>query len=663
MAWYCGFVAWRGRQLYGDRPRFLAQLEVTLADGKSVVVATDETWRTVPGPIRESDLLMGEIYDARLELGAWSEPGYQEDHWHSVMVDPPRETLSIEERLGPPVRRTQELKPKVFSKVRRQVIYDCGQNFSGRARIVLNAPRGTEVKLRYAEILQPDGQLYTENLRSAKATDFYICRGGGVEEWEPRFTFHGFRYIEVAGLEKEEWIVDVTGVVIHSDTRPTGRFQCSNELLNQLQRNITWGQRSNFLEVPTDCPQRDERLGWTGDAQVFVRTAAFNMDVRTFFHKWMRDARDVQGKTGSVPAVIPDREFVATIIQGATDGGPAWADAMIICPWTIYLCYGDRQILEEHYDAMDRFMDFLAKIGSKDNIRANWESCEWCGFGDWLALDGSGKLEGATPKDLIGTAYYAYDAAIMADVAELLGRKEDAVRYSQLRKDIGEAFRRRFITPDGLVASGTQTSMVLALHFGLVEGEAKKRMAREFAHDVEQRGYHLATGFVGTSYVPQVLEDNGYLDVAYKLLEQETFPSWLYPLHHGATTIWERWNGWTEKEGPADKSMNSYNHYAYGAIGAWMYSTVAGLELDPAQPGYKHIIFRPRPGGTITWAEASLDTAHGTAAIRWDREGDALRLDLTVPNGTEATLQPPPGFGADRKLGPGRHAVVLEPGA
>jgi len=652
--WYCGFVAWHDRQRYGDRPRLLAQLQVSFADDTALSLVTDATWKTATGPICENDLLMGEIHDARLDLGPWSQPGYDDAAWQPVLVETPDPALSIEERLGPPVRRIQEIKPSLLHANPHRAIYDCGQNFAGRARISLRAPRDTVVRLRFAEILDPKGELYTENLRDARATDYYICRGGGQEEWEPRFTFHGFRYIEVHGVNPDQ-IDDLAGVVLHSDMPVTGSFRCSSDLLNQLQHNILWGQKSNFLEVPTDCPQRNERLGWTGDAQVFVRTAAFNMDVRAFFHKWMRDIRDAQAPAGGVPAVVPNKAF--TDIN--EDGGPAWSDATIICPWTIYLCYGDRQILEDHYESMRRYLNFLRLRRCAGHIRSHWSVDPWGGFGDWLALDGSGIQEGATPRDLIGTAFYANDAAIMAQVAVLLGRHEDAVEYRKLREAIAAAFRNRFVTPDGLIASGTQTAMVLALHFGLVEGEPRRFMARELARDVEKRGFHLATGFVGTPYILQVLEEAGYLDIAYRLLEQETFPSWLFPVKNGATTIWERWDGWTPERGPQDKGMNSYNHYAYGAVGAWMVQTVAGLNLNPAQPGYRHLIFRPRPGGTLAWAEASLETALGLAAICWELEGTTLRLDLTVPQGAQATLQPPSGYGPEQSLGPGHHTLAL----
>ena len=662
--WYCGFVGWKNRQLYGDRPRFLAQLRVALADGSEILFVTDGTWKTAIGPIRENDLLMGELHDARQDLGAWSSPGYDESAaWHLALSEPIDPKLSIEDRLGPPVRRKEEITPHLdqakLDEFRQPcLIYDCGQNFAGRARISVRAPRGTVIRLRFAEILDTNRALYLENLRGARATDHYICRGDGIETWEPRFTFHGFRYVEVRGLTADQ-LVSITGVVLHSDTPPTGRFRCSSDLLNQLQHNIVWGQKSNFLEIPTDCPQRDERLGWTGDAQVFVRTAAFNMDVRGFFHKWMRDVRDAQEAIGGIPPVVPNRQFTDV----KDDGGPAWSDATIICPWTIYLCYGDEQILADHYESMRRYMDFLKKHRCAGPIRCHWSVDDWGGFGDWLALDGSGKVDGATPRDLIGTAFYANDAAIMARVAALLGREEDAAAYRELHQAVADAFNRRYVTPDGLIASGTQTASVLALHFGLVDGAQKQTMARELARDVEKRGFHLATGFVGTPYILDVLEENGFLDTAYKLLEQETFPSWLFPVKNGATTIWERWDGWTPERGFQDKNMNSFNHYAYGAVGAWMVRTVAGLDLDPALPGYRHIIFRPRPGGTLTWAEASLETARGAAAIRWERDGNSLRLDLTVPDSAQATLQPPPGYGAERKLPAGRHAIVLEPQA
>jgi len=660
--WYCSAIGWLVlRQNYGERPQWLARLEIVLADGARVEIVTDGDWKTTTGPILENDFLMGESYDARRELVNWSRSGYRDEDWTPAIVAPAPQ-IEFTRSEAPPVRRLGELRtqgtPRLIPYHQGHLrIHDLGQNFSGRVRLSVRAPRGTTVKLRFAEILNPDGSLYTENLRGARATDYYTCKGGGLETWEPRFTFHGFRYVEVGGLGSEDK-AEVVGIVLHSDMKPTGRFACSNPLLNQLQSNIVWGQKSNFLEVPTDCPQRDERLGWTGDAQVFIRTAAFNMDVRGFFHKWTRDIRDSQSPAGGVPPVVPNPMDHALKME---DGGPAWSDAAIICPWTIYLCYGDTRILEEHYESMVRYLAFLEKKVSLRHIRSHPELKNiWHGFGDWLALDGGGKVDGITPRDLIGTAFFAHDAGLLAGIAEILGKKDDARRMRALQAKIVAAFRRRFVTPDGLLMSGTQTSYVLALHFDLLPEKVRPAAAKFLADDVTQRGFHLATGFVGTPYILAVLERYGYLDVAYKLLEQETFPSWLFPVKNGATTIWERWDGWTPEKGPQDKGMNSYNHYAYGAVGAWMYATVAGLDLDPADPAYRHILFRPRPGGTLTWAEAELETPHGSTRIRWDKTRAGLKLDLLVPKGARATLAPPPHYGPSRTFKAGRHRLTLK---
>jgi alpha-L-rhamnosidase len=658
--WYCGHVAWKGRRVYGDKPALLAALEISYQDGSSEVIVSDTTWKTSTGPIAQSDFLMGEDYDARLEQEGWSQPGFDDSIWQPSLTTTPDPLPELSETLGVPVKRIEEIQPKVLQEgpvwLQRHRIYDFGQNFSGRIRIRVKAARGTVLRFRFAEILNTNGSLYTENLRSARCTDYYTCKGGGQETWESRFTFHGFRYAEaeVSKLREGDYL-EVTGVVLHSDTPPTGTFRCSSELLNQLQHNIVWGQKSNFLEVPTDCPQRDERLGWTGDAQVFIRTACFNMDVRSFFHKWMRDNRDSQTSRGGIPSTVPDKDF----IPGKEDGGPAWSDATIICPWTIYLCYGDRQILEDHYACMQRYLDFLVHHNSKDLIRCHPDDTGWHCYGDWLALDGGGKAGGITPSDLIGTAFLAYDAELMSRIAGVLGREQDAEKYCSLHRDTVAAFQKRYVTGDGHIASGTQTACVLALHFNLVPEELRASAAAQLVRDIRQRDFHIATGFVGTPYILDVLESTGHLDVAYQLLEQESFPSWLFPIKNGATTIWERWDGWTPEKGPQDKSMNSYNHYAYGAVGAWMYKTVAGLELDPEDPGYRHIIFRPRPGGSLTWAEASLQTPHGRASIHWEKSGGALKVEMRVPDGCRATLLPPGNSTGSQSFGPGCHPWVL----
>jgi alpha-L-rhamnosidase len=661
--WYAGFLAWSDRNFYGDRPQLLAQLEITGKDGKVRRIVSDSSWKTATGPLLESDLLMGETYDAQRELGAWSAAGYDDALWQPVVLAP-EPKIEIDRSPGPPVRRQEILtgvaRPGLGGHPGQDMqMFDFGQNLTGRVRLTVRGPRGTRLTIRHAEILDAKGWLYTENLRTARATDSYTLKGEGTETWEPRFTFHGFRYAEVGWPKgKDVKIEKLEGVVLQSDTPPTGTFRCSHELLNQLEHNIVWGQKGNFLEVPTDCPQRDERLGWTGDAQVFVRTAAFHMDVQGFFHKWLRDMRDAQQANGIIPCVVPD----AAILGDWEDGGPAWADAAFICPWTIYHCYGDVDIVRDHYECMTGYMDYLEKHKVKNFIRAHPDVDAWGGFGDWLALDGTGRVEGGTPKDLIGTAMYANNARIMAEASELLGKTAQVKKYRELHGKIVEAFRNRFVTPDGLITGGTQTAYVLALHFDLIPPPARENATRELVRSIERNGMHLATGFVGTPYLLHVLEAQGRLDIAYKLLEQETFPSWLFPVKNGATTIWERWDGWTTDKGFQDKGMNSFNHYAYGAVGDWMVSTVAGLEIGA--PGYRKIVFKPRPGGTITWAEANLKTPQGTASIRWDLKDGKLELQLIVPPGSEAALSLPSGWKAEADvLKPGTHQITAKAAA
>ncbi len=640
--WYCGFVGWHERQQYGDRPRFLAQLAITFEDGSTQTIATDEQWKAAYGPILESDMQMGESYDARRELVGWDTPGYDDARWLPVepFADP---GIELDAMRGPTVKRIQEIQPIAEPREIKQWpvskwIFDLGQNMVGRVRLRVSGPAGTTITLRHAEMLNPDGTLYTANLRRAQQTDHYTLKGNGEEIYEPRFTFHGFRYVELSGYPATPTRETITGIVLHSDTPPTGTFECSDPLINQLQHNIQWGQRGNFLDVPTDCPQRDERLGWTGDAQVFIRTAAFNMDVAGFFTKWTRDLEDAQSPEGTFPMVVPNPGFAGK------DGGPAWADAGIICPWTIYQCYGDTRLLEKHYDSMRRYVSFLAET-SRDGLRNYPEYKGNHGFGDWLALDGSEGREGATPKDLIGTAFFAYSARLLGRIARVLGNGEDAERHESLFQDVRRAFQERFVTPGGLVASGTQTSYVLALHFDLLPEHARAVALDALVRDIERRGTHLSTGFVGTPYINWVLSENGRPDIAYALLKQTTWPSWLYPVTQGATTIWERWDGWTHDKGFQDPGMNSFNHYAYGAIGAWLYAVVGGIDLDPERPGYKHIIMRPRPGGGLTRARAELHSIYGPIRSAWTVENGLFDWHITIPVNTSATVYVPVGEG------------------
>jgi len=658
--WYSGHLGWGERQAYGDRPQFIVELEVTYQDGSVETVSTDAAWRTAVGAILENDLIMGETHDARLEPIGWNTSAFSDEIWSPVQVAS-EPAILIEPTPGSVTRR-MGVRPSLgvtdlIERIFPAKLYDFGQNFCGRARIRIQAPAGTTLTLCFGEMTNADGTLYTENLRAARCTDRYTCRGDGIEEWEPLFTFHGFRYVEVTGL-KPEYFFEIEGIVLHADMKVTGEFACSNPLLNQLQSNIVWSQKSNFLEVPTDCPQRDERLGWTGDAQIFLPTAAFNMDVRAFFHKWLVDLSDAQAASGAIFSVAPRLGRSDLIL--VEDGGPGYSDAIVICPWQLYLAYGSTDVLSKYYDAMVRYMDFVAAHRCVDYIRGHASVDSWGGYGDWLALDGSGKTEGGTPKDLVGTALYAQLATLMSRIAGLLGKDTEKRKYESLFGHIADAFRRRFVTADGLMASGTQTSYVLALRFDLLPEAQRPVAVAELVKDIKSRDFHIGTGFVGTPFILPVLEAYGHTEVAYRLLEQKTFPSWLFPVTQGATTIWERWDGWTPDKGMQSRWMNSFNHYAYGAVGAWMYSTVAGLKLDESEPAYQHIIIKPRPGGTITWAEASLKTNQGLVALKWKLVGDELVCHFTVPDGARATFLPPPDFaGSEMAFGPGSHHLTV----
>lgn len=674
--WAVGFLGWSKRQHYADRPQLLAQLEVQMADGNRLTIATNATWKHRFGPLLNNDLIMGEEYDARREMPGWDQPGCDDDGWHPVQVysDP---DIALVATNQPMIKRVQEISPSCqpidnSRYRRRRFIFDMRQNMVGRVRLKGSAPAGTTVTLRFAEVLNPDGSLYTANLRGARATDYYTFKGDGVEVWEPKFTFHGFRYVELIDYPSEVSVDTITGIVLHTDMKATGEFECSDPLINQLHSNIVWGQKGNFVDVPTDCPQRDERLGWTGDIQVFARTAAFNFDVAGFLTKWAQDVADAQDERGAVPIIAPTFDRGSPAYR--SDGGPAWSDAVIICPWTVYLCYNDTRILEENYDSMRRFMDFLIRT-SPENIRCAPNYEDWQGFGDWLSVNAT------TPRDLIGTAFFAYDAYLMARIAAVLGYADDEERYSELFNQIKAAFADRFLIGSTAVSTeipaqisslldeqdalsrgklttidyGTitsevfntnlftpsQTAYVLALHFDLLPEALIPLAVDELVDDIERRDMHLSTGFVGSPYLPFVLSQNNRLDIAYALLNQKTWPSWLYAVTRGATTVWERWDGWTEEAGFQDASMNSFNHYAYGAIGAWLYSAVAGIDLDPARPGYKNTIFRPQVGGGLTYAKGRLKTTYGDITSSWQIDGGRFDWTVIVPPNTTATVHLP----------------------
>jgi alpha-L-rhamnosidase len=633
--WYRGYLGWgEKRDIYGDRLALLCQLRITYSNGRVQVVGTDRTWKAATGPFLLSDIYMGETYDARLERPGWSAPGYDDAGWAGVrVVDHGAGALVAP--AGPPVRRIEEIHPVAIVKTPAgQTVADMGQNMVGRVRLSVSGPAGTTVTLRHAEVLDKEGNFYTANLRAAKQQVTYILKGDAEEVYEPRFTFQGFRYVAVDGYPGELTPDRLTGVVIHSDMPVTGHFETSDPLINRLQHNIRWGQKGNFLDVPTDCPQRDERLGWTGDAQVFSRTAAFNMDVAGFFTKWLRDVAADQNESGSVPFVVPD---VLSDRNQFSGGSAAWADVATIIPWTMYLTYGDTRILEDQYPSMKAWVEYMRRQAGDGKL---WNT--GFHFGDWLAYASTASdYPGATTgKDLIATAFFAHSTDLLQKAAAVLGRNEEAAEYGTLLAGIRKAFVKEFVSPSGRVGENTQTAYALALQFDLLPEDLRQVAADRLAADVWARG-HLTTGFVGTPYLCHVLSRYGHLDVAYQLLNRKDYPSWLYPVTQGATTIWERWDGQKPDGTFQDAGMNSFNHYAYGAIGDWLYGVVAGIEIDPAEPGYKHVLIQPRPGGGIQWVKARHDSPYGEVGSAWALDGDRFSVSVEVPPNTRGTVRLP----------------------
>jgi len=616
--WFSGHIGNGANQFFGKTPVFLAQLELTYADGHTERIVTDASWKSNPSPIVSSDFMLGEDYDARLEVKGWDKPGLNERGWIPVTVRD-ESFRKLDAQVMEPVRQVGELKPKAVTEPKPGTwIYDLGQNMVGVVRLKVSAPAGTQVTLRHAEMLNSNGTLYTQNLRGAPSVDHYTCKGRGVETWQPRFTFHGFRYVEVTGLKTRPGDDAVTGVVIASDLTQTGEFSCSDARINQLQSNIQWGQRGNYISVPTDCPQRDERLGWMGDAEVFIRTATYNADVGAFFTKWLDDVDDGQSPEGSFSNVNPN-----TMGGGSV---PAWGDAGVICPWTIYEVYGDKRILERHLPAMIKWVEYL-RAHSTDLIRDKDRGDD---YGDWLSI------EADTPKDLIGTAFFAYSTHLVAKSCQALERVEEAGKYEQLFQDIKAAFNQRYVDANGRIKGDTQCAYVMALKFDLLPEDLRPKAAQYLEEDIKAKGGHLSTGFIGVSHLLPVLTQAGKADTAYDVLLQDTFPSWLFSVKHGATTIWERWDGWTPEKGFQDPIMNSFNHYSLGSCGEYLFEGIGGIR--PASPGFKTILIEPVIRDGLTWANARFDSIHGRIATAWKREGNQLTLEVVVPANATATV-------------------------
>ena len=630
--WYRGNIGFsKQHDYYGDKLGLLLQLQITYADGTTEAILSDNSWKaTSNGPIVESDIYNGELYDARMELTGWDQSGYNGSKWADALVFNKTNEILIAPQ-GVPVKAIEEIKPiKLIVTPKGETVFDMGQNMVGWVRLKVAGKKGDQVTLKFAEVLDKAGNFYTENLRAAKATDVYILKGDGTEIYEPHFTFHGFRFVKIEGITATPVLDQITGIVIHSDMKPTGTFSCSDTLINKLQHNIQWGQKGNFMDVPTDCPQRDERLGWTGDAQVFSMTAAFNFDVASFYTKWLGDVAADQLPNGKVPHVIPD-------VLNGEGGSTAWADVSVIVPWTVYLSYGDVRILEKQYPSMKAWVGYMTSRAGEDHL--------WTGdfhFGDWLAFatSNSDYTGATTEKDLIATAYYCYSTNLLSKIAIILGQKEDAAKYQQMVVDIKKAFNHEFVTPSGRLVSHTQTAYALALAFDLLPESLVPKASEYFANDVQKFG-HLTTGFVGTPLLCKTLSAIGRDDLAFMLLNNKQYPSWLYPVLQGATTIWERWDGQKPDGTFQDVGMNSFNHYAYGAIGEWLYRHVAGIDIDTNHPGYKHILLAPHPGGGLKSANADIVTLYGKVGSSWKFENEDFVCEVVIPANTSATLTLP----------------------
>lgn len=631
--WFRGALGWMDNwAIYGKTVGAICQIEVTYTNGQTATIITDGNWKsTREGPVVMNSIYNGETYDARREIPGWNRPGFDDGGWDAVHVaDHSKEVLVPMETV--PVRKIEEIQAvNVFRTPSGTLVADLGQNLVGWIRLKVEGAAGTTVTIRHAEVLDKYGDFYTENLRAAKASLQYTLKGGGPETYEPSFTFMGFRYIAIDGFPGELKPENITAVVIHSDMEPNGTFECSNAMINQLQHNIVWGQKGNFLDVPTDCPQRDERLGWTGDAQAFCRTAAFNMDVAAFFTKWLKDLSADQLDNGGVPFVIPN-----ALRGGGVSAG--WGDVATIAPWTMYLVYGDKGILETQYSSMKAYVDYIrAKAGDS----YLWKKGSV--FGDWLyykpKMTDHREPDGYTDQDMIATMFFAYSSDLVAKAADVLGKTEDARFYREVYEKIKAVFQHEYVTPAGRIASDSQTSYVLALMFDLLSDDMKTKAAQHLVDNIRSRDNHLSTGFLGTPYLCHVLSDNGYTEVGYDLLLQVEYPSWLYPVTMGATTIWERWDGQKTDSTFQDQGMNSFNHYAYGAIGDWMYRVVAGIEIGA--PGYREILIQPHPDARLDYARATYESAYGEIASGWELNAGTLTVSVNIPPNTQAIIKLP----------------------
>ncbi len=643
--WYRGCFGWweNNRNNYGNQLGLIVQIQIDYQDGSRQTVVTDPSWKASQGPLLQSDIYNGETYDARLEMPGWSAAGFDASNWSGAKTLNHSKELFVSPE-GEAIRKTKELKPqKLIITPKGEQVIDLGQNMVGWIRLKVQGSAGERVTLHYAEVLDQAGHFYTENLRAIECVDRYTLKGTGMELYEPRFTFHGFRYVKVEGYPGDLGLDSITGIVVHSDMEQIGHFECSDSLINQLQSNIEWGQRGNFLDVPTDCPQRDERLGWTGDAQVFAPTAGFNFHTASFFTKWLKDLSTEQRSDGSVSWVVPN------IIQngggtGWSDGFGAtgWADAAVIIPWTLYQQYGDVRVLEEQFASMKAWVDYMIRhSGERYVFDYGFHFGDWLSFAEYHSYNYNapdyGYAGAHTDKELIATAYFYHSASLLKKAAEIIGEGEVANDLADLLPRIKRAWNNEFVTRSGRLVSSTQTAYAIGLVFGLVADDLVKNVSNRLADDVAYFG-HLTTGFLGTPVLNFALSDFGNTNLAYQLLHNDRYPSWLYPITQGATTIWERWDGIKPNGDFQTAGMNSFNHYAYGAIGAWLYSRVVGLAIDESRPGFQHIFFKPHIGGTLTHAQAAVHTMYGLVSAEWRLEENQVTYTVVIPANCTGTV-------------------------
>ena len=587
----------------------IAELTLVYADGRTESIVTDSSWTARESKLRYTNIYDGDIYDATFKAGSAR---------HCICVDLEKDMLIPQE--GEKIVEHERMPAlQVIKTPAGETVIDFGQNMTGYVEFRIKGTPGAQATISHGETLDCDGNFYNANYRSARAQIKFTC-DGEEHTYKSALTFFGFRYIRLENWPDEVKKENFTAIVVHSDIRRTGYFECSDETVNKLFKNIIWGQKSNFLEVPTDCPQRDERLGWTGDAQVFVRTASLNFDVKRFFKKWLHDLAADQGRDGCVPHVVPN-------IFDDMGGSSAWSDATVICPWEIYRTYGDKAVLEEQFDSMKAWIDWMRERSENGRRSGGFH------FGDWLGLDSTeGSYKGSTPEDLIATAYYKYSTELFIKAAHALGR--DVSEYENIPAEAAAAFRREYME-NGRVKNATQTGCVLALCFDITDDRAATATQ---LNELVKRAGHLETGFVGTPYLLHALSDNGYAGTAYDLLLRREYPSWLYPISKGATTVWEHWDGIKPDGTMWSTDMNSFNHYAYGAVADWMYGAAAGINSDPDRPGFEHIIFRPVTDRRLDFVKASIDTRRGTVASEWRRENGRIKYIFTVPEGCCASV-------------------------